>query len=211
MTIDPKTAENDLAFMRALVDDQSSGNRSFGINYLAAGVLYGLQCILNALLLASATPVSTLIWLVLGFLPTMLFLCVNFYTIWQNRSQPFGTGTTKRAVNAAFAGAGIANLILALIFGWVAYGRGDWSIWLMFPVVVCALQGAIWFTASILRRRAWQGLTAFGWFISAIILGLLIDQTNEYLLALGVVLLLCMGLPGFIMLRSDPAPAASKA
>jgi hypothetical protein len=203
MTIDSKRAADDLAFMRALVEDHGTGNRSFGINYLAAGILYGVQCFTNGLLLVTATEAPTFVWLTIGFLPTILFLIVNFYTIWKERSHPFGTGTTKRALNAAFAGAGIANLILALIFGWAAYQKSDWSIWLLFPIVVAALQGAIWFTVAVLRRRIWQGLTAIGWFISAFCLGFLINEPYKYVLVLGVVLLLCMALPGFIMLRSE--------
>lgn len=202
MTLDTKKAEDDLAFMRSLVEDSGFDNRSFGINYFAAGLLYGLQCVANAALLITNAEVSTWVWMSVGWLPTILFLIVNFSTVWMNRSQPFGAGTTKRALNAAFAGGGIANLILALIFGWVAYQKQDWSIWLLFPVVVCALQGSIWFTAAILRRHMWHGLTALGWFISAAVLGLLVDQTELYILVLGLALFLCMALPGFIMMRS---------
>jgi hypothetical protein len=202
MTLDPKQAGDDLAFMRALVEENSFNNRSFGINYFAAGFLYGLQCLINALLLISKADFSTWLWMAVGWLPTILFLIINFSTIWLNREQPFGTGTTKRALNAAFAGGGIANLLLALIFGWAAFQAKDWSIWLLFPVVVCAFQGAIWFTAAILRRHMWHGITAIGWFLSAIILGLLIDKTEVYILGLGLALFVCMALPGFMIMRS---------
>ncbi len=200
--IDQKTAEGDLAFMRALVEDGGFDNRGLGINYLAAGLLYGLQCFLNGALLIWEIEASPLVWMAIGFLPTILFLMVNFYYLWRNRAQPFGTGTARRAIEAAFSGGGIANLILALVFGAVAYQRNDWSVWLLFPVVVCAFQGAIWFAASIIRRRAWYGLTAVGWFVSTVVLSFFIDQPAHYVLILGVGLLLCMALPGYVMLRS---------
>ena len=203
MTIDSKRAEDDLAFMRAIVEDHGTGDGSFGILYLAAGILYGLQCLLNAALLGADFPVSTLVWLAVGWLPTVLFMIVIFYNAWKHRAQPIGTGTTKRALGAAFAGAGIANVVLALVFGWVAYQKRDWSIWLLYPVIVCALQGAIWFAVSLLRRRFWQGLTSIGWFVSALALGFLLNQTQAYLLALGIALFVCMTLPGFVMLRSS--------
>lgn len=202
MTLDPEKAGSDLAFMRSLVEDSGFDNRSFGINYFAAGLLYGLQCLINAALLIANAEVPTWVWMMVGWLPTVLFLIVNFSTLWMNRAQPFGAGTTKRALNAAFAGAGIANLVLSLIFGWAAYQAKDWSIWLLFPVVVCAFQGAVWFTAAILRRNMWHGLTAIGWFASAIVLGLMIEKTQSYILVLGLALFACMALPGLIMMRS---------
>ncbi len=202
MTINPQKAEDDLAYMRALIKDDGSDNRKFGIIYMSAGILYGLQCIANGVLLLDMFPVSPLAWMAVGWLPTILFLIVLFYYIWRDRAQPFGTGTTKRALNAVFAGAGIANLVLAVVFGWVAYQKRDWAIWLLYPVVVCALQGAVWFAAAILRRRIWQGLTALGWFASAATLGLLVSQTLTYILVLGLALFACMAIPGFIMIRS---------
>lgn len=208
MSIDSKTAEADLAFMRALVEDDGSHNRNFGFTYLIAGVLYGAQCLLNWALLVSAAQVPGYVWMLVGWLPTGLFLIMISHNSWQNRENPYGSGTTKRAVGAAFTGAGVANLVLALTFGWVAYQNRDWSIWLLFPLVVCALQGAIWLATAILRRHLWHGITAVGWFASAIALGLVIDTVSTYVLVLGVALLACMALPGFLILRASPKMAA---
>lgn len=202
MTLDPKTAEGDLAFMRALVENHDSDNRSFGTLYMTAGLLYGLQCLANGILLTDGFRAPPLVWMLIGWVPTLLFFIVMFTSVWRDRARPFGTGTTKRALNAAFMGAGISNLILALVFGWVAYQKRDWSIWLLFPVVVCALQGAVWFTAAILRRSLWQGLTATAWFISAAGLGLLVHTAQAYVLGLSLVLFVCMAIPGYIMMRS---------
>lgn len=208
MTNEPKQAEHDLAFMKALVQDQGADTRSFGIIYMSAGALYGLQCLLNSALLSGTIAVTDLAWMLIGIVPTALFMAVIFFQGWRNRGMSAGAGTTSRAVKAAFTGAAIATIVMALVFGWVAYQRQDWSIWFLYPVVVCALQGAIWFTAATLRRRTWQGATAIGWFAAAACLGLLIDQTQTYLLALGVALIVCMALPGYIMIRS---PAQTRA
>lgn len=202
MIVDPQKAESDLAFMRALVDDDGSHNRNFGYMYLLAGLLYGAQCLLNWALIMTNAQVPGLVWMLAGWLPTAIFLILIFQNSWKNRANPYGKGTTKRAVGAAFTGAGAANFVLALIFGWVAYQKRDWSIWLLFPLVVCALQGAVWFATAILRRNLWHGLTAMGWFVSAVILGLVIDDTPAYVLILGIALFACMALPGFLVLRS---------
>ncbi|MEO1028955.1 MAG: hypothetical protein AAFX02_07840 [Pseudomonadota bacterium] len=205
MSLDPNTAREDLAFMRALVDETGSNDRSTGIVYGAAGLLYGIQCLLNWALLAGNINASQLVWLAIGILPTAIFLIINVSYVWSNRSAPFGNGAAQRALQAVFAGGGIANAIMALLFGWVAFQKQDWSIWFLFPVVVAAFQGAIWFAAMIIRKRAWYGWTAVGWFVSTIVLGLLIDQTNTYILALGIVMILCMGVPGYVMIRNANA------
>jgi len=209
MTLDPQKAESDLAFMRALVADDGSHNRSFGYVYLMAGLIYGVQCFLNWGLLVTDAQASPLVWLLIGWGPTFIFLILIFQNSWKHRENPYGNGTVKRAVGAAFSGAGIANAVLAVIFGWVAFQKKDWSIWLLFPVVVCALQGAVWFAAAMLRRHLWYGLTALGWFVAAIILGLVIDDIPNYVLILSIVLFICMALPGFLILRSATQKTAT--
>ena len=203
MKLDSENAKEDLAFMRALVSETGGEGRSFGIIYLAAGLLYGLQCILNFVLLEGVIPPSQSLWLVVGILPTVLFLIVNFGFVWKERAKPFGVGANKRAINAAFAGGGLANLTLALIIGWVAYQRRDWAIWFLFPIVVCAFQGALWFAAAFIRRRMWYGITAIGWFISSVTLGLVLNQVSAYILSLGIILLVCMALPGYIIMTGS--------
>lgn len=204
MMINPKTAEGDLAFMRELVEEGHFDSYGIGINYLAAGLLYGSQCLLNGILLVGQIEAPTLVWLAIGILPTALFLTVNISFVWRHRARPFGTGTANRAVQASFAGGGVANLILALVFGAVAHQRGDWSIWFLFPVVVCAFQGAIWFAAAVIRRQVWYGIVAAGWFASTIVLSWVIDQSALYVLILGGVLLLCMAVPGYVSVRQSP-------
>ena len=204
MTMNADTARDDLAFMRALVSEDRNYERGFGLVYGAAGVLYGLQCLINGWMLMAAVSAPAAVWMALGTVPTVLFVFVIIYNFWQRRGQPaFGTGASKRALNGAFAGGGLANLVLAALFGWVAYAREDWTIWFLYPVVVAALQGAIWYAATVIRRRFWTGVTATGWFASTVVLGLLIDDTNAYIMALGVVLLLCMALPGHLIIRSS--------
>lgn len=204
MTITPETAQEDLAFMRALVSEDSGYERPFGVIYGAAGILYGLQCLVNGWMLMAGVNASSTVWMALGIVPTILFVAVIVVGLSRQRGQSaFGTGASKRAVNAAFAGGGIANIVLAGIFGWVAYMRGDWTLWFLFPVVVAALQGAAWCAAAITRRNMWSGVVAAAWFFATVVLGLLINDTHAYLTALGATMFVCMGLPGYLIVRSS--------
>ena len=53
---------------------------------------------------------------------------------------------------AVFASVGIANAVMAMVFGFAAYQRGDFSLYLFFPVVVCAFQGAVWCAIAMIQR-----------------------------------------------------------
>lgn len=202
MTIEQTSAEGDLAFMRAIVEERGSHDRSFGINYAAAGLLYGVQCLLNGWLLLGEIEAPAMVWLAIGILPTVLFIMVNVFSVWKARENPIGVGTARRAMTAAFAGGGIAILILASIFGMIAFERGDWTIWMLFPIVVCAVQGAIWFTTTMIKRELWHGVTAFGWFASCFVLSVFTTDVAAFVVAMGAVLLLLMALPGVLILRA---------
>lgn len=204
MTLNSETAQQDLAYLRALVDEPQLYNKAFGLNYLAAGLLYGAQCALNGLLLAFRIDAPTFVWMLIGFLPTVLFLAINITTALKLPGGGFGTGVARRAITAAFAGAGAATAILAGIFGWIAFQRADWSIWFLFPIIVCAVQGAVWSAATIIRRRAWYGVTAAGWFVAAIALAPFYNQAPAYLIVLGLTFFGCMVVPGYIILKKAP-------
>lgn len=202
MTIEQTSAEGDLAFMRAIVEERGSHDRSFGINYAAAGLLYGVQCLLNGWLLLGEIEAPAMVWLAIGILPTVLFIMVNVFSVWKARENPMGVGTARRAMTAAFAGGGIAILILASIFGMIAFERDDWTIWMLFPIVVCAVQGAIWFTTTMIKRELWHGVTSFGWFASCFVLSVFTTDVAAFVVAMGAVLLLLMALPGMLILRA---------
>ena len=150
----PTTAsfEDDLSFLRGLV--QSNGNHQalFGELYMAAGLTYGLQTLghwAQALGVLSLSPYQGL---ALATGPTALFLAYLGWALWRSRRSPIG-GVTNRAVNAAFGAAGFANLIMAAVVGMLAIREGSLTIWLLYPCLVFIIQGAAWGVAYALRPR----------------------------------------------------------
>ncbi|HWT52464.1 MAG TPA: hypothetical protein VN113_09820 [Caulobacter sp.] len=117
-------------------------------------------------------------------------------------------GAANRAINAAFAGTGIANLALVLIFAAAASRHKDFHYWLFHPAVVFVLQGAVWYVIFMLRKRIWMLLVAAGWLASGVALGLLIDRADLYLLIASVGLFAFMMVPGFHMMRQALRAAA---
>lgn len=207
MNADLESARDDLAYMRALV---SGGGARFpktaGELFMWAGLLYGLQCIGHWLNMIGVLPLSPLGQAVLGLGPTVLFMCVVFYVIWRERKVT-QSGVSGRALNAVFTGAGLANLVMALVFAYGSNTTGNFMIWLYHPVVVCMFQGVAWYVAWVIRRRAWLGLVSLGWFATTIACGLLIQNVGPFLLVLGSGLLACMALPGYVIMRIAKAAA----
>ena len=127
---------------------------------LHAGQLFGLM------------PTSGLGALAIGLGPTLVFLPVLFWIIWRHRGdQP--PAAVGRAIGAAFGAIGAGQPRPDR-----RHRRGRRSsehslaIWLIYPCCVFLLQGAAWLVAWIMRRRAWLGLVAGGWFVFAIAMGL---------------------------------------
>lgn len=194
------TLEPDLDFLRGLVDGGGSRTQYLtGHAFAVGGGLYAFQCLANWLFVFLPLNLPGIAWLALHSLPTIIFLayCVR-------QGMRYGTGntgnTTSRAITAAFQAAGVTNLALILIFAPSAIARDDFTIWLFYPAVVFALQGAAWLTAFQLRRRGWLLGVALGWMASAVALGLLIGSLT-YLLVAGAALLFFMTLPGIVMVR----------
>jgi len=200
MTDKISTAQDDLAFMRRLAEQGSRGAVAGGWVFVAGGVLYGVQCLYQWAQLRGVIDPPWPVTLTFLVAITAGFFAVLGWVIWRDRKSP-QTGLMSRAVNAVFSGIGLANLAMVIVFGFNAAQAKDISIWLLYPPVIFALQGAAWYAAAVLRKRAWQGLVAAGWLIAATALGLVRGSVDAYLLICSLSLFLLMALPGFVLIR----------
>lgn len=198
-----KTVQDDLAFLRTMAE--GGGERggigvAGGALYGAAGLLYGLQTL--SYFAQEKGLISMGPWgnLVMAWAPTLVFLVLMTIVIVIDRKRP-QVGVANRAVNAAFAGTGIANLALVLIFASAASRMKDFHYWLFHPAVVFVLQGAVWYVIFMLRKRLWTALVAAGWLVCGVALGMLIWRADLYLLVASFGLFAFMMIPGFYMMR----------
>lgn len=201
MTDKTQSLQDDLAFMRGIAEGGAPiRSVAFGATYLAAGLIYGAQMLFHWgqavgwISLAQGPSIA----IAVGF--TVVFLVVLGVIQWRSRARP-PTGFAARALAAAFAATGTANCAMIALFGLVAARHHSMTIWLLYPAVVFALQGAAWFIAAIVQRRRWMMLVALGWLASAVGLGLTIDNVPSYIAVCGLSLLIWMAVPGALMLR----------
>lgn len=201
MNADVQSARDDLAFLKALVGgDSNSGMRVLGETYFAGGLIYGGQMVLHAAQALGWISQAEPLGFAIGVGPTLLFIPVLAWLSWRNRkNRP--SGIVARAVGAAFAIIGLANLFLILVIGSVAWREHSLPIWLIYPCCVFVLQGTAWLFAYAMRRKTWFALIAAGWFGSAVAMALSIHSAGFFILFAGLGLWLCMALPGFIITR----------
>lgn len=197
MSDDAASVRQDLAFMRALVDDNGRSQMAFGVFYLAGGLIYATMLLVDwaewtgALQLTSAQ-----MWAVVGganlaavAVGVVAKLCLHTNT----------ENLATRAFNAGFAGVSAAALTLCAVFALYAARAHSTAPWLMFVPVVFALQGGAWFTAFLLRRRGWLLLVALGW-LSTALLGAWLGAQPAVALTYAAGFLLWMAAPGAVMI-----------
>jgi hypothetical protein len=197
------SAEEDLAFMRSIVEGGGRPPMTLAVCYLAGGLLYGLQCLFH---LGQATglvrwPDLAGLAFVVGI--TVTFLSILTWAILRDRKDGGANRgpTATRTLNAAFNATGMANLAVIIIFGFGAARDQDFAIWLYYAAIVFALQAAAWYMAWTLKRKGWMLATALGGWATAVALGLLVREPLWYLGVCTVALFVLFALPGWVMLR----------
>ncbi|TPW05248.1 MAG: hypothetical protein FD125_823 [bacterium] len=197
------SAEDDLAFMRSIVEGGGRPPMTLAICYLAGGLLYGLQCLFHVGQATGLVQWPGLATLAFVVMITVTFLLILTWAILKDRKDggsnrgPMAT----RSLNAAFSATGMANCAVIIVFGVGAYRDQDFAIWLYYAAIVFALQAAAWYMAWTLKRKGWMLATALGGWVTAVALGVLV---REPLLYLGVCTVACFALfalPGWILFR----------
>ncbi len=208
MNADTQSARDDLAFLRGLVgDDETSQARTFGQAYFSAGLLYGGQMLLHAAVALGLLPNTGPVNLGIGLGPTVVFIPVMTWIIYNNRKNAI-RGAVGRAVAQAFGAIGLANLFLIAVIGAVALNQRSMTVWLIYPCCVFVLQGTAWFFAYGMRKRLWYLAVALGWGICAVAMAVTVTKLGWFILFAGIGLWFCMALPGYAMLRAARRTAA---
>ena len=200
MTAKTQTAQDDLAYMRTVVEQGGRPRMAGALIYMAAGLIYGAETLVHwgqSINLIRLSDQATLA-VVAGC--SALFVLVMVLLIARDKAKGVGAGSGSRALNAAFGGAGLANVALMAIFGVNAWRQQDLLVWMLYPCVVFALQGAAWYVAFMLRRKVWMLTVSLGCLSTAIVMGLVIG-TPTFNLVAALACFAWLAVPGAIMAR----------
>ena len=196
MTETVQSARDELAFVKAVMEDKGPLPRWFGAHLFAVGLLFGLNLLVVG---AWSQPDLARASSILCWAPaTAIYLPVWFLI--HRRSDYAAMGPTARVFGAAWLAVLLMTLVIvaclvtAQLNSGVAYG-------LIWPAIACTFYGGAWLVIALIRRRAWMGLVAAGCFATAVACAALIGRTGM-LLALGAGLLLFFAVPGFALMRA---------
>ena len=198
----PQSAQEDLAFLRALVQPGDGMQKTLGLSYLAGGLCYGAQLLLSGLDGLHLWPPTPAVSITIATGPTVVFCILMAWIVWRNRTEAPPAGA-QRAIAKGFGTLGLSNLALIVVIGAVALRERSLTTWLIYPCCVFVLQGAAWLIAFNLRRRAWMGLIAAGWMATASIMAIFIETLPIFIVTAGVGLMLFMALPGWLIARGS--------
>lgn len=205
MTAKPRlySPEDDLAFMRSIVEGRGRPPMTLAICYLAGGLLYGLQCLFHVGQATGLIRWPDLANLAFVVMISATFLAVLTWAILKDRKEgPANRGPmASRTFNAAFSATGMANAAVIIVFGVGAIRDNDFAIWLYYAAIVFALQAAAWYMAWTLKRKGWMLATALGGWTAAVALGVLVREPLWYLGVCTVALFALFALPGWVMFR----------
>jgi hypothetical protein len=196
----PNSAEDDLAFLHALVQPGDVVRRDLGESYLACGLCYGVQILASVAQAIGLVPTSEAVALTVGIGPTAVFIVLLVVILRRSWVRP-PTGSVGKAIAAVFGWIGMANLALIAVIGLVALRQHSMIIWLIYPCVAFVLQGVAWLVSYSLRRRPWHGVIGLGWFATAVVMACSIQSTTSFILVTGAGLMLFMVTPGWVMIR----------
>ena len=193
---DTQAIRDDLAFLRGLVQRSDSFLKGLGRTYFAGGVCYLGQCLLGLAQSLGWIPTTNgLIDLAIGLAPTTIFVIALVIILPRGRNAA-PPGQLDRAIGAFFGAIGLSNFALIAVIGSVAIHQKSLTIWLIYPCTVFIFQGAAWLTMFMLRRRAWIGLVAAIWFVSALGMGWGNSDLTTFATFASLGLLFGMTLPG---------------
>ena len=195
---DMQVLKDDIAFMRALTEENGDSMAREGAILAAVGIIFGLTALQYWLLRMEVFTVprswQPFLWMdgVIAYLITLTLI---------HRRFPKRPGVGPRAMEAAWAGVGIGVTVAA-----IALGVSGWRLQMpmlasgAFPIVLFTLYGTAWGVAFAVKRRTWFALVAIGCSVTAIACGFLIGTHEEWLL-LSLGLFALVAVPGFVILR----------
>lgn len=197
------TPEADLAFLRSIVQGGSNprATLTLGVAYLAGGLLYGLQCLFHIGQMWGVIRWPDLANLAFVVAVTVAFFIVLMWAVREDRKAGTAGPIVTRTLNAAFSGAGMANLAIVIVFGVGARRDADFAVWLYYPAMIFALQSAVWFVAFSLKKKPWMLAASLGGWATAVVLGLLVRHGELYLYVCTAALFALFAGPGWIMTR----------
>lgn len=193
MTDAAQTARGDLAFLKAVVDDNGPMPWIFGAHLLTPGLAFGGNFILIWAIYAGRMQWPS-DWMNFTWLPgTIVYLPILAVLLVMGARGP-APGPTGRVFAAAWGTVGLMSAATVSVLVIASYRAGMQFV-MVWPPLIFVLYGGAWSVVAFIRRQIWLGLVALGSFITASIAAATMTTPEVWLVdAAGI--LLVMAAPG---------------
>lgn len=194
--------KDDISYMRGLAEQGRRGSIIGGVFLAAAGVVFGLTCVVQWGVASGHLPDAMRfgghLWIVAIIVFAALFALL-FFRYGGNRT-PGAAGASNIAFGVAWGGAALGILVSVAALSVLASVAQLPEVQYAVAPVVFAFYGTAWFIAGSLARRNWMHLVAGVSFIFSLLMAWQ-SRGIEQVGLMGVALLLTLTVPGIVMMR----------
>lgn len=199
MTDETKALQDDIAFIKALAEDNGRALGRDGAIMVAVGVVFGLNAFrywgIEAGFLDWAKPSAN--WMGIDALAVFLIVL----QVLMRRFRGVARGAASRAMSAAWTGVGLAISVAVIALAIAAWRLQQPLLVLrVFPLILFTLYGSAWWIAFKVKRRIWFAGVAAGSFVTAMGCGFGTGRSYGWAI-LGTGLFLWVAAPGIAILR----------
>jgi hypothetical protein len=203
MTDQLKAIQDDIAFLKGLVDEGGGTARTGGRIIAAAGVIYGAASLAHWLVqtgrIVAPGQMGAWVFPMIWLGATALFLGVLF-TLKTRSDGPRTAGA--RASGIAWAGVGWTIFAMAASIAIVSW-RADSPIpTLLFPSLILGLYGLGWMVAATVSRKSWIWMTSLASYAMALVVAWF-SVTDWVMLIYAAALALLAVAPGVALMRQS--------
>lgn len=204
MTPQAPTAQENLAFLRALVDQPARADVAGGKFFLVTGLIWAFDAFVLWFKYAGLLPMSAAQEIAFVGAVTVVWIVLATLLRWggPKRGAAPPVGAAARALGTASIAVG-AMMVLTLVVFVVTALRSEFlgaAIFRVYPSMMFAGFGALWFAAFMIWRRLWLLGVALGWFAAAVAY-VAVDDVPATIALAGLSMLLLLALPGAMLMR----------
>ena len=205
--VDDNTLREDISFLRQMAESGRKGPILGGIFLAAAGVVFGLACIVSWLGYQDILPIHG--W---GQFWIWIAAFVVFWIIWlvlfrrmRATNNAVGQGNASATFGVIWGVCGLAVMVAFAAVEVVTWRLNAPVVQAGFVPIIFAFYGAAWMANGALAKRRWMLVAGVGSYLFAFAIAFMADTTLQ-VLVMGAGLLLLLTLPGLKLVADEARP-----
>ncbi len=198
------TAQDDIAYMRAMAQEGRQAPLLNGPILVAAGLIFGVANLVQWAIVSDRIVVDPVVMLWVWLTAGVVFTGALIVLIRRASRKPGYGSTGNKAVGAAWSALGFGIFVMWLSLMAVGFSSGNWELMWAMPSIVATTYGTAWMVSSAFSSQRWMTLVGLVSYAGAIACGALIGNPAIYLV-FSILMVLTGLVPGLALMRQEPA------